>query len=867
MKTVFPTQSLTPVDDLHAATGSIGGAPVHARHEGSVALKWFEHAPGFVAILIGPDCVFSHANEAYERLVGRGNLIGSPFMEVLPEMASQGVVDLLEQVVRSGEAYVERGREILLRRADGRLESRYIDFVMQPITDPAGAVSGVLLQGSDVSIEKFSQQELQYTLTTDRVTGLPNYTLFRDRLEQAIMSADLGRRSVVLAALELDRFERVTASVGYEAGDLILRDIGQRLKLAAGDMATVARENGDKFLLILDADPERGDVHQVQALVAALAEPISSNGPPLYIGCSAGVATYPADGQTADALLRAVDRALSLAKAAGPGVVCSDAEPGGAGEVEHFELASALHQALDDGKLAVHYQPQVDLVSGDIVGVEALVRWTDPVHGQVPPPTLIRVAEDSGLIARLGDWVLRSACAQMAAWHAMGYGRLRVAVNISARQFAMRGLEASVVRALADSGLPPDCLDLELTESQLMLDLEHAVECLRTLKERGVRLSLDDFGTGYSSLAYLQRLPIDVLKIEKSFLDRVPESDEASVIVEAVITMGHALGMRIVAEGVEREAQCDFLARHMCDEIQGYFVSPPVPPEQMTALLRERRPLPPQLLRFHRPRPTLLLVDDEASILSSLRRLLRNDGYRILTAASGAEGLEVLAGHTVDVIVSDQRMPGMTGVEFLRSVRQLYPDTVRIVLSGFTELQTVTDAVNAGAIYKFLTKPWDDTQLRTHIREAFSHGAMANENRMLGLQVRTANQQLASVNRQLEDVLERQRRQIEHGEISLDIVREALSNVPVPVLASDDTGMIVLANRAAVRLFREHGPVLGSDAWQLVPNLPVAPALEASLPFTFRLGQRTLSATVQSMGHGTHSRGWLIAVTGGWDDS
>jgi CheY-like chemotaxis protein len=330
-----------------------------------------------------------------------------------------------------------------------------------------------------------------------------------------------------------------------------------------------------------------------------------------------------------------------------------------------------------------------------------------------------------------------------------------------------------------------------------MEDLDGAVDSLFALRKLGIRLCLDDFGTGYSSLANLRQLPIDVLKIDGSFLMRVPEEEDASAIVDAIITMGHSLGMRVIAERVEREAQCEFLSRHMCDEVQGYYVSEPIAADAMTEFLRAGFGLAPQLLRLNRTQPTLLLVDDEPSILSSLRRLLRNEGYRILTANSGSEGLQVLAEHAVDVIVSDQRMPGMTGVEFLRTVRQLYPDTVRIVLSGFTELQTVTDAVNAGAIYKFLTKPWDDEQLRAHVQEAFQYGAMADENRLLTLEVRTANQKLAAVNHQLESVLAQQRSQIKRGEISLDIVHEALSNVPVPVLASDDLGTIVLANRAA----------------------------------------------------------------------
>ena len=561
------------------------------------ALKWFEHAPGFVAVLTGTDFTFVHANDAYKRLVGCENLVGLPLLEALPDIAGQGLLELLIEAVESGEPYIGRGREVRLRAPDGSLVCRYVDFVFQPMLDAAGASIGVLAQGCDVSLETMSQRGLQYHLTHDPLTSLPNYALFRDRLEQAILIAAQGRRTLMVAAIDLNGFNRVNACVGHAAGDRVLCDIARRLGAAAGPGVTVARENGDKFLLLLEAGPECGadGDSPVQAFIAAVSEPIESEGKALHISCSAGLAVYPADGETADDLLHASDRALLCAKEAGPGMVCTNLEVNDVVELEHFQLAAALRDALERDELAVHYQPKVDLVSGKINGVEALVRWSHPVKGPIPPMTLISVAEDCGLIGELGDWVLRTACAQMQAWRGMGHGDLRVAVNLSARQFAMGDLEDSVVRALADTGLPPECLDLELTESLLMADVEYAIECLGALKRRGISLSLDDFGTGYSSLAYLQRFPIDVLKIDKSFLDKAPEADDASAIVEAIITMGHSLGMRVVAEGVEREAQCEFLSSNMCDEIQGYWVSRPVPAAQLGALLAQQWTLPAHL--------------------------------------------------------------------------------------------------------------------------------------------------------------------------------------------------------------------------------------------------------------------------------
>ncbi|MET0981380.1 MAG: EAL domain-containing protein [Telluria sp.] len=770
--------SATREDSLHAASC----CPTLA-----AALRWFEHAPGFLAVLSGPDFTFVHANGAFERLVGRDVLIGLPLLDALPDIAGQGLIELLRDVVERGEPYIGRGRELRLRVPDGGFVCRYVDFVYQPMRDAAGVPAGVLVQGSDVSLETISQRGLQHNLTHDPLTGLPNYALFRDRLEQAVLVAAQGRRTLIVAAIDLNGFKRVNACLGHNAGDRILCDIAARLTAATGPGVTVARENGDKFLLLLEADGGSGEATQVQALIAAVAGPVESEGTTLHISCSAGVAAFSADGETADALLYAVDRALLRAKEAGPGMVRTNIEVEDVAELENFQLGAALREALERRELEVHYQPKVDLVSGKVSGVEALVRWSHPVKGAIPPATLISVAEDCGLIGQLGDWVLRTACTQMQAWRGMGYHDLHVAVNLSARQFSMPGLEASVVRALADSGLPPEHLDLELTEGLLMVDVEHAIECMAALRRRGVRLSLDDFGTGYSSLAYLQRFPIDVLKIDKSFLCQVPEAADASAIVQAIITMGHSLGMRVVAEGVEREAQCEFLSRNMCDEIQGYYVSRPVPAAQLGALLAREQVLPPHLLRFHRTRPTLLLVEDDPGMLSSLRVLLRGEDYRILTAASAGEGLEVLAQHPVDVILANQRLPGMTGVEFLRTVQRCYPNTVRIILSGFTPPETAFDALNAGAIDKFLTKPWDDAQLRDHVRKAFLHGAMAGENRLLTLELRSAHQQLTAINRQFEDVLAWQGRQ-ECGAAGLDLVRETPGKGPVPAPSCPGTG-------------------------------------------------------------------------------
>jgi CheY-like chemotaxis protein len=304
-----------------------------------------------------------------------------------------------------------------------------------------------------------------------------------------------------------------------------------------------------------------------------------------------------------------------------------------------------------------------------------------------------------------------------------------MAVNVSGRQIQSSNLCETVRIALASSGLASSSLELELTESQLMKDAEGIIGLLERLKAMGVKLSVDDFGTGYSSLAYLKRFPIDCLKVDQAFVrDIIVDANDVS-ITRAIITLAHNLKLKVIAEGVETEGQLGLLIANHCDEVQGYYFSRPLPVDEATALLQSGRSLDSQMMVGMKKNRTLLLVDDEANILSSLKRLLRKDGYTIFTATSADQGLELLASHPIDVVVSDQRMPGVSGIEFLRRIKTLHPETVRLVLSGYTDLQAVTDAINEGAIYKFLTKPWDDDILRANIKEAFVKKEIDDETR------------------------------------------------------------------------------------------------------------------------------------------
>jgi EAL domain-containing protein (putative c-di-GMP-specific phosphodiesterase class I)/CheY-like chemotaxis protein len=525
-------------------------------------------------------------------------------------------------------------------------------------------------------------------------------------------------------------------------------------------------------------------------------------------------------------------------------------------------MIKALRVAAERGELQVLYQPLGDLQTGKISGMEALLRWHHPVRGTISPAIFIPVAEESGLIRSIGEWVLRQVCKDLRSWLDKGIAVPHVAVNVSPLQFHDPDLVRQVQSVLAEQSIAPEFIHLEVTESALMDDVGRCEAMLHDLKAIGFKLSLDDFGTGYSSLSYLKRYPFDKVKIDQSFVREIGSNRADTVIAKVIISMAHGLGLRVIAEGVETEAQCEILRSNVCDEIQGYFFSRPVDAATVENMLVQGRHLPAHLLRFRKQQRTLLLVDDEPNVVASLRRLLRRDGHNILSASSGAEGLEVLANNKVDVIISDQRMPGMTGVEFLREAKLKYPDTIRIVLSGYTELQSVTDAINEGAIYRFLTKPWVDEQLREQITKAFEHKELFEENQQLDIKIRTTNQELVAANRHLGDVILNTRKQFETDATSLAIVQEALQYVPTPVIGMDDEDVIIFVNTAAEQLFQPNGPLLGVELLQALPELAHLLELNAagSLCELVVQGQRH-QVCWHTMGSNSRARGKLVTLS------
>lgn len=608
--------------------------------------------------------------------------------------------------------------EITNRCKDGKLVTEWLSI--SAVRDPAGKLTHYVGLFSDLSERRAAAERIQYLSSHDPLTDLPNRNLLKDRLAQALINAARFDRQTAVVLLDLDRFHLINESFGPPFGDGLLQEVALRLKQLLREGDTVGRRSGTEFGFVMaNLGHERDAIALAQRLLDAIAEPFTIGEQTLLLTASIGISLAPRDGNGADDLLKTAEIALSRAKQAGRNTFRFYAPEMDADAARRLGLENALRGALKNNELAVHYQPQVSLESGRVIGMEALLRWHSPAFGTVSPGEFIPLAEDNGMIVPIGEWVLFTACVQARRWHDLGLTTpLRLAVNLSSRQFRQASLDRTVAQALAESGLPADLLELEITESAFIDDADEAIAMCRKLKQLGVKLSLDDFGTGYSSLSYVSRFPFDKIKIDQSFVEDIIENPVNAAIATAAIVMARSLNLSILAEGVETEAQARFLRGRRCDAIQGFLFSPALPASEFEQLLAGRTSLPIADIPSS-GKQTLLIVDDEPNILNALSRLLRREGFQILTANSPLDAFEHLAKQPVQVILSDQRMPDMSGTEFFARVRQLYPDTIRIVLTGYTDLDSVTGAINRGAIYKFLTKPWDDDQLREEIREAF----------------------------------------------------------------------------------------------------------------------------------------------------
>jgi diguanylate cyclase (GGDEF)-like protein len=463
------------------------------------------------------------------------------------------------------------------------------------VRDAAGVVIGHRGTVRDVTDRKQAEERISQLATRDPLTGLPNRLLLHDRLEQALVNARRSRESVALMFLDLDRFKNINDSLGHHVGDLLLKEVAARVQgcLRKGD--TLSRLGGDEFVVTVEGLQHAEDAAQVaRKILNSLARPMEIAGNTLTTSCSVGISIFPADGDDSATLMKNADTAMYHAKEKGRRNYQFFSREMNIRAVERHDLETALRLALDRDEFVLHYQPQVDIASSKVIGVEALLRWQHPRKGLVAPSMFMDVAEETGLIDAIGLWALRTACEQNKRWQEAGLPPLRMAVNISARQFDQpREFAKSVNRILAMTGLDPSWLELEMTESVLWKTADESIQVLRKLGKNGTRIAVDDFGTGYSSLAYLNQLPIHTLKIDRSFVRELGSNKESDVIVATIIGMAHGLKLRVTAEGVDNLAQLAMLKRLGCDEHQGFLFSKPMPPEEIV-----RRYLAPRQLNF-----------------------------------------------------------------------------------------------------------------------------------------------------------------------------------------------------------------------------------------------------------------------------
>ena len=549
-----------------------------------MAATVFEHSTSAI-LITDPAGYIVQANEAFSRVSGYA------VSDVLDQLPSMLTVDEqqeshLRYVVKQLHQRGSWEGEVWLKRRDGDHYPAWVGITA--VLDDEGDLASYVCFFTDISERKASEQRIHRLAYYDALTHLPNRTLFQDRLYNALQQAERQKAWVVLMFLDLDRFKPINDSLGHAAGDRMLKDMALRLLACVDDDDTVARMGGDEFTLLLQPRATREmalnrAIHVAENILASLVRPFVLENRELFVTASIGIALSPQDGSELSQLMKNADTAMYHAKERGKNNFQFYQAEMNASALERLELESDLRHAMEQNEFILYYQPQFSGDGKRLTGAEALLRWRHPTRGLVPPGDFIPVIEELGLVVDVGDWVLREASRQLKAWHKAKVRVPKVSVNISARQFSDGQLGTRIATILEECGLPPACLELELTESILMREVNEALQILASLKNLGLSIAVDDFGTGYSSLNYLKQFPIDVLKIDRTFVDGLPEGEQDAQIARAIIAMAHSLNLAVIAEGVETHEQLEFLREHGCDEVQGYLFGRPMPAHQFEA--------------------------------------------------------------------------------------------------------------------------------------------------------------------------------------------------------------------------------------------------------------------------------------------
>ena len=627
----------------------------------------------------------------------------------------------MQQVIAAGGVW--QG-ELCNRRKDGEYfwEAAHVSA----IRDPGGPITHFIWLREDITARKQVEEQIRFLAYYDNLTRLPNRVMLQERLREAIETARLRSRLLAIMFLDLDQFKRINDSLGHGAGDLVLQEVAHRLQecLRHNDyiarpetplpLDLLARLGGDEFVILLTEVNHPDDVTRVaQRIQTVIAHPFAIESNEVFLGCSIGIALFPYDGTEMEVLLKNADTALYHAKDQGRNKYQLYSEWMNVAAVQRLELENRLRKALENRELTLHYQPQVALDSGRITGMEALLRWNSPDLGLVSPLDFIPVAEETGMIVPIGEWVLRTACSQARAWQNEGFPDLRMAVNLSARQFEDSQLPARVAEILAETGLSPNLLEFEITESLLMK--EGVLDILKELKRLGIELSIDDFGTGYSNLGYLRRFPIDRLKIDKTFVQDIHHTKDPDAIAAAVIAMARSLRLGVIAEGVETDTQLELLQELDCDEMQGYYFSRPCPPEQIISVLRDGCDCGGGA-EWSDSRP-LVLLDDDPQALAVLRRVALQARVRLWVVRSTQEALALIADHPTAVVFWNPACCQGEELDFPHRLRETFGDAGCIALvDGNQGAEARTENPAATASGGMLVKPLSQKSVWTMMR-------------------------------------------------------------------------------------------------------------------------------------------------------
>lgn len=533
------------------------------------------------------------SNDVFAKVVGysQKELIGLDFRSITKREESDLLYNLFNQVFKTGQSTKNIPYEFI--RTDGAVTSA--EFSIFPKRDKEGQVCGFKGVGHDITERKRAGEKIQYLATHDVLTELPNRSMFSQLLNHAIQAAHRYRRQFAVLFIDLDRFKIINDTLGHEAGDRLLQEIARRLKQPLRAVDVVARLGGDEFVILIEEVSDSSQVATVaHKILTSIIKPLTLMGQECRITASIGICLYPKDAEDEQSLMKNADIAMYLAKEEGKNNYQFYSEDIQAKSLERLSIETNLRFALERNEFFLHYQAKVDFKTNAITGVEALLRWQNPYLGSVTPTQFIPVAEETGLIIAIGKWVMKTACVQNVAWQQQGLPAVCMAVNLSLRQLTDDNLIEDIKAALNDSGMAPNLLELEITESMVMYNPGRMISVLAKIKSMGVRLAIDDFGTGYASLAHIKHFPVDTLKVDRSFIRNIPKDAEDKAITEAIIAMGKTLSLTVVAEGVETEEQMNFLKDHSCDEMQGYYFSKPIMPEQFADLLRKHVSSPPK---------------------------------------------------------------------------------------------------------------------------------------------------------------------------------------------------------------------------------------------------------------------------------